>query len=285
MGRKKKTQNNYFHSGIEEAIQLYNTSQSELERNRLFKIIYPAIAKIAEVYYNKIKPEYIEGEPLEIQMDCICYLSERLYRIQPGKGKAYSYLTVCAKNYYIFYNQKGYKSVQKTLHLDQLNDNWDIADDFDRPAQMEFHAGLISAFGDYIVEYKDKLVANKFQKEFIVELAGIMKKGEWVEGYTDRNFINHLASLYPKIATTASVRKILNRLCYHYTYFKKEYEKGYSPIPYLSKNKLTKEEADYCIKYYQPNDRTFGVIALSKKFNVEFDVIKKELHKIGVPTL
>ena len=40
---------------VEQAIQLYNISQTQLERDRHFRIIYPAIYKIAEVYYNKIK--------------------------------------------------------------------------------------------------------------------------------------------------------------------------------------------------------------------------------------
>ena len=279
MGRKKKPENNYFHEGIEEAIKLYNTSQSQLERNRLFTtLIYPALAKIAEVYYNKVKPTYMDGEIEDIMMDCTCFLAERLNMIKDGKGKAFSYMTVCARNYYIFHNTRAYKGVKKVLKLDAIDENWDIAaDEFDRAGQMEFHAALTSAFADYIIQYKDKLVCNKYQKEFMDILANTMKSGEWVEGYTDRNFINHLASLYPKLASTAAVRKITNRLAFHYYYFKKEYEKGKTIIPYLSKNKLTKEEEEYCLRYYKPNDRSVGLIALSKKFNVEPDVIRKQL--------
>ena len=120
MPRKKNPSNNYFHEGVEEAIQLYNKSESQLERNRLFTIIYPALTKISEVYYNKIKPSYIDDEPINIQMDCTSYLTERLFRIKAGKGKAFSYFTICAKNFYIFQNQKAYKEVQKTLKLDVL---------------------------------------------------------------------------------------------------------------------------------------------------------------------
>jgi len=81
MPKKKNPSNNYFHSGVEEAIQLYNKAETQEERDRLFRIIYPAIYKISEVMYNKIKPTYIEGESLEIMMDCTCYLTERLHRI------------------------------------------------------------------------------------------------------------------------------------------------------------------------------------------------------------
>ena len=109
-----------------------------------------------------------------------------------------------------------------------------------------------------------------------------MKKGEWIEGYSDRNFINHLASIYPKVTSTAAVKTITNRLAYHYFYFKNEYKKGYLPIPYLSKKSLTKSEIEYCIKNYKPNDRKVGIVALSKKLNVDVDVVKRALAKEGL---
>ena len=82
MKRKKSANNQYFNESVEQAIQLYNASETQLERDKHFLIIYPAISKIAEVYYNKIKPEYMDGEMNEIMMDCNCYLSERLFRIK-----------------------------------------------------------------------------------------------------------------------------------------------------------------------------------------------------------
>ena len=96
MPRKKNpnSASNYFNESVEEAIQLYNKAETQTERDRLFRVIYPAIYKIAEVMYNKIKPTYIEGESLEIMMDCTCYLTERLHRIKAGKGKAFSYFTI-----------------------------------------------------------------------------------------------------------------------------------------------------------------------------------------------
>jgi hypothetical protein len=280
MGRKKNPANNYFHEGIEEAILKYNISQSELERNRLFLLIYPALAKIAEVYYNKIKPIYMDGEPMEIQMDCICFLTERLGMIKQGKGKAFSYMTVCAKNYYIFHNQRGYTGTKKTLKLDAIDENWDIAeDDFDRPAEMELHHDLINAFAEYIKQHQDKIVINQYQRGFLVELTKIMEEGEWIEGFTERNFIHYLAEKYPKRATTAAVRKMLNRLSYHYDYFKNKFIIGQRDIPYLKKSKLTKEEIEYCVSVYKPNNRTFGAIALGKKFNVDHLVIQQAIIK------
>ena len=80
MPRKKNpnSASNYFNESVEEAIQLYNSAETQLERDKLFRIIYPAIYKIAEVMYNKIKPTYMDGEMLDIMMDCTSYLTERM---------------------------------------------------------------------------------------------------------------------------------------------------------------------------------------------------------------
>jgi hypothetical protein len=77
MPRKKNpnSASNYFNESVEEAIQLYNKAETQTERDRLFRVIYPAIYKIAEVMYNKIKPTYMDGEMLDIMMDCTSYLS------------------------------------------------------------------------------------------------------------------------------------------------------------------------------------------------------------------
>ena len=49
MGRKKNPNKNYFDEKVEQAIAEYNIATTQLERDKLFVIIYPAISKIAEV--------------------------------------------------------------------------------------------------------------------------------------------------------------------------------------------------------------------------------------------
>ena len=159
MPRKKNPNSvsNYFNDSVEEAIQLYNKAETQTERDNLFRIIYPAIYKIAEVMYNKVKPTYMDGDILEIMMDCTSYLTERLYRIKEGKGKAFSYLTVCARNFYIFHNQRAYTGTKKTIKLDYLNENWDIADDTShREEEMETSTKLLKKQYNYTILLKLK---------------------------------------------------------------------------------------------------------------------------------
>ena len=286
MPRKKNPDNNYFHEGVESAIHQYNITESEREKNQLFGIIYPALAKIAQVYYNKIKPEYIDGEPIDIQMDCIAYLTERLFRIKEGKGKAFSYMTICAKNYYIFHNMRGYSGVKKTLKLDVLNEDWDIEDvDTGRVEEMEDKAKLLSAFADYLEANKDKLTtaaARKF-KPVINEVIKLMRNIDSIESFNRRDLMNNLTLIDGKEIDRHYITKVFNRISSHYDTFKKEWDKTGVGIPYLNKEKLTENELQFCIENYSPlTNRRFSVAGFARIFGVDEYTVRKQLAEVGL---
>jgi len=283
MPKKKNPSNNYFHSGVEEAIQLYNKAETQEERDRLFRIIYPAIYKISEVMYNKIKPTYIEGESLEIMMDCTCYLTERLHRIREGKGKAFSYFTICAKNYYIFHNQKAYKEVQKTLKLDVLNENWDIADvDTGRVEQMEQSAKLLSAFVDYIDENKERFINTKKGNIVVAAVIDLLRDVDSIKDFNRRNIMNDLTEINGYKVDRHYITKVFNRLQMHFGVFSREWIKTGKAIPFWEKDRLTAEEVKFCIENYTPNKGGLSIVGLSKKFHVEEYTIRKELYTVGL---
>jgi hypothetical protein len=286
MGRKKNPANNYFNEGVEEAIHLYNKSESELEKNRLFLIIYPAIYKIAEVYYNKIKPTYMDGEVDEIMMDCTCYLAERLYRVTSGKGKAFSYLTVCARNYYIFHNQRGYTGVKKVLKLDHLNENWDIADDSDaRLDEIEHTSGLLYAFADYLEINKDKLTTAAARKfvPVIDEVIKLIRNIDTIEDFNRRTIMNNLTTIDGKKIDRHYITKVFNRISSHYDTFRKEWDRTGKPIKYLDKQELTEEELQFCIENYSPlTNRRFSVSGFARIFGVDEYTVRKQLAANGL---
>jgi len=286
MGRKKNPANNYFHSGVEEAIHLYNKSESELERNRLFLIIYPAIAKISEVMYNKVKPMYMDGEIDEIMMDCTCYLSERLYRVKEGKGKAFSYMTVCARNYYIFHNTKGYTGTKRTLKLDQLNENWDIADDSpQRLDEIEHTSGVLHAFADYLELNQNKLTTASARKfvPVLTEVIKLMRNVDSLEDFNRRNIMNGLTTIDGKHVDRHYITKVFNRISSHYDTFRKEWDRTGKPIKYLDKEELNEEELEFCIENYSPlHNRRFSVSGFARMFGVDEYTVRKQLAERGV---
>ena len=287
MPRKKNPNSvsNYFDESVETAIHLYNKAETERERNRLFSIIYPALSKVSEVFYNKVKPQYMEGEPLEIQMDCIQYLSERLFRIKEGKGKAFSYMTVCARNFYIFHNMKGYKDVQQTVSLDYLNDNWDVSDDSQqRIDEMDAAESLLNAFTNYLEENKEGLYSNNTKKSvhMIDAIIDLLRNAENIEDFNRRKIMNDLVEVNGIVVDRHYVTKMFNRITMHYEAFRKEWNKTGKPIPFIDKEELTPNEIQYCIENYSQANKKLGVIALARQFKVPEYSVRKELAKVGL---
>jgi hypothetical protein len=288
MPRRKNpnSASNYFNESVEEAIQLYNVAETQLEKDRLFRIIYPAIYKIAEVMYNKVKPTYMDGEMLDIMMDCTAYLTERMYRIKEGKGKAFSYFTVCARNYYIFHNSRAYTGTKKTLKLDYLNENWDIADDSSkRIEEMDESAKLFHAFVDYIDEHKDKFVNTKKGNIVVSAVVDFLRDVDSIEDFNRRNIMNDLTEINGYKVDRHYVTKVFNRLQMHYNVFSREWFKTGKSIPFWDKDKLTEEEIKFCIENYTPHKGGYSIVGLSKKFNVEEYTVRKELYIAGLASI
>ena len=288
MGRKKNpnSASNYFNESVEEAIQLYNSAETQIEKDKLFRIIYPANYKIAEVLYNKVKPTYMDGEMLDIMMDCTAYLTERMYRIKEGKGKAFSYFTVCARNYYIFHNSRAYTGTKKTLKLDYLNENWDIADDSSkRTEEMEDSAKLFNAFVDYIDEHKEKFVNTKKGNIVVSAVVDFLRDVDSIEDFNRRNIMNDLTEINGYKVDRHYVTKVFNRLQMHFNLFSKEWLKTGKSIPFWNKDELTTEEIQFCIENYKPHKGGYSIVGLSKKFNVQEYTVRRQLHLAGLASI
>ena len=289
MGRKKNPDSlsNYFNESVEEAIQLYNKAETQEERDKLFRIIYPAIYKIAEVMFNKVKPTYMEGEPLDIMMDCTSYLTERMFRIKAGKGKAFSYFTVCARNFYIFHNTRAYTGTKKTLKLDVIDENWDIADiDEGRAEEMEMSAELLNSFADYLERNEELLSTKESRKSrpVIKAVIDLIRNIDSIEDFNRRVIMNNLTEINGMKIDRHYITKVFNKISIHYSMFRKEWDKGIILDSY-KKDKLTEEEIQYCIDNYEPIHRKHGVIGLSKLFGVEEYEIRKHLSKAGLASI
>jgi hypothetical protein len=50
-------------------------------------------------------------------------------------------------------------------------------------------------------------------------------------------------------------------------------------------DELTEEEIKYCIENYIPNKGGNSIVGLSKRFNVEEYIIRKELYKVGLASV
>lgn len=285
MGRPKNPNNQYFNPTVEKAILDYNAATLSAEKNRLYAIIYPALSKISEVYYNKIKPTYMDGDYISIQTDCLCFLTERLYHIKEGKGKAFSYMSVTARNYYIFNNDLAYKKVLKVLPLPEDVNKFDRVDDGHiRNEEKDEAAKLLVAFTEYIKINSDKLVKRQPQKDYLQLVIKVIEDIDNIEEFGRKKIIARIKSLYKKPVAQPSLKRLFNILEIHYIGFKKHWIK-YGKTPDLIECEyMNQEQIKYCVDNYIPYDPIWGLVGLAKQLTIDVRVLRKYLKKYNLAT-
>ena len=118
-GRNKK-EKIYFSKATEEAIVLYNKEGDVNIRNNIYenKIRY-SFEKLVENIFNTFKFTYFDNSPLEIQRETVSHLVINMHKFQAGKGKAFSYFSIVAKNYLIFHNNTNYKRFNQPVDISE----------------------------------------------------------------------------------------------------------------------------------------------------------------------
>ena len=108
--RAKKKKNYYFHQGTEDAIIRYNKSDNPVLRNTIYnEHIRAAFDKLAENIIHTFKFYYFDVSSIEVKHEVVSFLVLNIHKFKEGKGKAFSYFSIVAKNYLILNNNKNYK--------------------------------------------------------------------------------------------------------------------------------------------------------------------------------
>jgi len=220
---------------------------------------------------------------MDIQYDCIAFLTEKLPMVKEGKGKAFSYLTVTARNFYIQNNMIGYRDIKKTVPLDYLNENWDIDDSTDdRVEEMEYKSLLLDGFKIYLKENVNILFLTNKSRLIVNDIIDMIDDIDNITDFNHRNLMNALYEKRKDLIDRHLVTKVTNKLISHYVKYKRHYERTGEIMKFNDKHDLTPEESEILLKNYISGDRKFGIIAFSKHFNVEQYVIRKHLFKGGL---
>ena len=225
MPRKKKSKQ-YFTLDTEEAIIAYNKSTSQREKNDLYKtrIQYP-FEKLAENILNTFKFSYFDVSKEDVQMEVISNLIEKIHMFQEGKGKAFSYFSIVAKNYLILKNNGNYKRFKKTALLSEMPESWNPPDDFH---ETEFGAEL-NEFKELMLKYWDINLTRVFTKKRDIQIADavleLFRRSQHIENFNKK----HLYLLIREMTDckTHYITKVVNEMKKHQTQMLNDYfDKG-----------------------------------------------------------
>ena len=225
MPRKKKSKQ-YFTLDTEEAIIAYNKSSSQREKNDLYKtrIQYP-FEKLAENILNTFKFSYFDVSKEDVQMEVISNLIEKIHMFQEGKGKAFSYFSIVAKNYLILKNNGNYKRFKKTSLLSEMPESWNPENDF---KQTQFGEEL-NEFKELMLRYWDINLTRVFTKKRDIQIADavleLFRRSANIENFNKK----HLYLLIREMTDckTHYITKVVNEMKKHQTKMLNDYfDKG-----------------------------------------------------------
>ena len=144
---KKKTKNYYFDQTTEKAIIRYNNTDDARLKNKIYtEHIAYAFDKLAENIIHTFKFYYFDVPSEQVKHEVVSFLVMNMHKFKEGKGKAFSYFSIVAKNYLILHNNKNYKNYK-------IHDKMDVLD-----------------YGSNIRESQDKHEVANFNREYVNEM-------------------------------------------------------------------------------------------------------------------
>ena len=145
---KKKKRKMYFGQVTEDAIIKYNKETDPIVRNEIYnESIKAPFDKLAENIIHTFKFYYFDVPSEDVKHEVVSFLYMNIHKFTEGKGKAFSYFSIVAKNYLILHNNNNYKKMK-------MHDGEDVMD-YKR---------------DPITELRSK-EARKMKMEYIEQLA------------------------------------------------------------------------------------------------------------------
>ena len=212
----------YFTQETEDAIIAYNKSNSQKDKNQIYreKIQYP-FDKLAENVLNTFKFSYFDVPKEDVQKEVVAVLIQKIHMFKEGKGKAFSYFSIVAKNYLILNNNSNYKRYKKTDLLSQMPETWNPEDDFyDKQQGDEF-----SEFKELMLNYWDKNLTKVFTKKRDIQIADaileLFRRSQFIENFNKK----HLYLLIREMTDckTHYITKVVNVMKEHQKRMLNEY--------------------------------------------------------------
>lgn len=215
MPRKRKNKI-YFSLDTEKAIIEYNKTDNSFLRNKIYTehIKYP-FEKLAENILNTFKFSYFDIPKSDVQAEVVSTLIEKIHMFKEGRGKAFSYFSIVAKNHLILRNNSNYKRWKSTALISEMPENWNPENDFhDTQLGDEF-----MEFRNLMLEYWDKNLTSVFTKKRDIQIADavleLFRRSQYIENFNKK----HLYLLIREMTDckTHYITKVVNEMKKHQT--------------------------------------------------------------------
>jgi len=160
--KKKKPKNYYFNIGTEKAIIRYNNTDDARLKNKIYtEHIAYAFDKLAENIIHTFKFYYFDVPSEQVKHEVVSFLVMNMHKFKEGKGKAFSYFSIVAKNYLILHNNKNYKNYKIHDKMDVL----DYSNNIRTSQEQHDIADFNKEYVDEMLHYWEENLPNIFRRQ------------------------------------------------------------------------------------------------------------------------
>ena len=220
--KRRKKSKIYFGSPAQEAIIEYNKCNDPKKRSVIYqeRIKFP-FEKLAENVINTFKFTYFDVSKKDIQTEVVSTMVEKMHMFKEGKGRAFSYFTIIAKNHLILKNNGNYKRWQKNYLISDMPQTWNPENDFYEKEENRDY----QEFKDIMLEYWDKNLNFVFTKKRDLQIADavleLFRRSDYIENFNKK----HLYLLIREMTDckTHYITKVVNVMKEHQRKMLNEY--------------------------------------------------------------
>lgn len=210
-GRNKK-EKIYFSKLTEDAIVEYNLEFDNDKRNAIYneKIKF-SFEKLVENIYNTFKFTYFDSGPIEIQRETVAHLVANIHKFQSGKGKAFSYFSIVAKNYLIFHNNNNYKRFNQHVDISETPSESSVC----LQTEDAHHKNVQTReFMKLLIDYWEKNITKIFTKNKDLNIAyaviELFRNCDRIENFNKKTLYLYIREI--SNCKTQQITKVLNKM-------------------------------------------------------------------------
>ena len=219
---KKGSPRYYFNQDTENAIIRLNHEKRAYMKERIYnEHIRTAFEKLAENIIHTFKFYYFDVPSVDVMHEVVSFLYMNMHKFTEGKGKAFSYFSIVAKNYLILHNNNNYKKLKQ-------HEGEEVTDYKRDPISEAAREDLLDAKKEYIdmfVEYWTNNLTTVFKRKQDMDVANsviyLMENRSNIENFNKKALYILIREMTN--SNTQHITRVINVMKKHHINLQKNY--------------------------------------------------------------
>jgi hypothetical protein len=219
---KKGSTRYYFTDSTEKAIIRHNNETRAHMRERIYnEHIRTPFEKLAENIIHTFKFYYFDVPSEDVKHEVVSFLYMNMHKFTEGKGKAFSYFSIVAKNYLILHNNNNYKKLKQ-------HQGEEVTDYKRDPITETAREDLLDAKKEYMdmfIEYWTNNLTTVFKRKQDIDVANsvlyLMENRQNIENFNKKALYILIREMTG--SNTQHITRVINVLRKHHNNLQKNY--------------------------------------------------------------